>query len=66
MISFLRYRSKRFGFDGWALRFGESPPMPWTVSTTRAEVRELRKSRTDLFLEETEIVKVKILVEVVG
>ena len=66
MISFLKFRSRRHGYCGWALRFGESPPMPWTVSTTREEVRQLRASRTDLFLEETEVVKIKIRVEVVG
>lgn len=66
MKSFLSHRSKRLSYDGWALRFGETgKPMPWTVSTTRAEVRQLRASRTDLFLEETQVVKVKISVEVV-
>ena len=67
MISFLKFRSKRHGYDGWALRFGKTGlPMPWTVCTTRGEVRSLRASRTDLFLEETQVVKVKIHLEVVG
>jgi hypothetical protein len=39
--------------------------MLWTVCTTRKEARELRTSRDDMFLEETQIVKVKIRVEVV-
>lgn len=67
MKSFLKHRSKRRGYDGWVMRFGKTgTPMLWTVCTTRAEVRELRKSRSDLFLDETEIVKIKIIVEVVG
>lgn len=66
MISFLRHRSKRWGYCGWALRFpGEKWAMPWTVCTTRAECRRLRKERGDLFDRGAEIVKVKISVEVV-
>ena len=64
--SFLQNRSNRFGFDGWALRFKDSAsPMDWTVSTTRAECRALRKERSDLFLDRAEIVKVRIDVSVV-
>lgn len=67
MKSFLSHRSRRFGFDGWALRIkGASHVMLWTVCTTRAEVRKLRQSRGDLFLDGAEVVKVKIIVECVG
>lgn len=32
--------SKRHGLDGWALQVvGAKQPMPWTLSTTRAEAR---------------------------
>jgi len=66
MISFLKFRSKRYGYDGWAMMMsGATNPLEWTASTTRAEVRKLRKSRSDLFLDGADIVKVKILVEVV-
>lgn len=65
MISFLKHRSRRHGFHGWAMMMHGSP-LEWTVSTTRAEVRALRKSRSDLFLDGAEIVKVRINVEVVG
>lgn len=64
MISFLKFRSKRHGYDGWAMQMHGSP-LEWTVCTTRAEVRKLRKSRSDLFLDGAEIVKVKIHLEVV-
>jgi hypothetical protein len=43
---------------------GANHPLAWTVSTTREEVRELRKLRGDLFERGAEIVKVKISVEV--
>jgi len=39
--------------------------MQWTVCTTRAECRALRKSRADLLDRDAEIVKVKIGVEIV-
>lgn len=66
MKSFLKWRAKRLNYDGWALCVvGALHPMPWTVSTTREEVREIKRERSDLFLEDAEIVKVKITVEVV-
>lgn len=66
MKSFLSHRSKRWGYDGWALMIhGATKPLEWTVCTTRAEVRALRQSHSDLFLDRAEIVKVKISVEVV-
>lgn len=66
MKSYLQHRARRWGYDGWALRVKGAPsPMLWTVSTTRAEVRALRKERADLFLKDAEIVKVKVSVEVV-
>lgn len=66
MKSFLSHRSKRFGYDGWAMLMPDAThALTWTVCTTRAEVRRLRKSRADLFLDRAEIVKVKIRIEVV-
>tara|TARA_R110000772_G_scaffold48089_4_gene109872 strand:- start:62326 stop:62532 length:207 start_codon:yes stop_codon:yes gene_type:complete len=66
MMGFLQHRSRRGGYDGWALKMPGAPrPLQWTVSTTREEVRELRKLRGDLFERGAEIVKVKISVEVV-
>ncbi len=66
MKSFLSHRSRRWGYDGWALRIrGALQPLDWTVSTTRAEVRQLRRERGDIFLTHAEIVKVKVSVEVV-
>lgn len=67
MRGFLRHRSKRWDYDGWALVVPDSPtPLLWTVSTTRAEVRQLRKERGDLFERGAEIVKVRIDVRRVG
>ena len=67
MKSYLSHRSKRFGYDGWALVMPNSPiPLPWTVSTTRAEVRQLRKERGDLFERGARIVKVRVDVRRVG
>ena len=66
MMSFLQPRSRRFGYDGWALKMpGASKPLDWTVSTTREEVRQLRKLRGDLFERGAEIVKVRISVEAI-
>lgn len=66
MKSFLSHRAKRSKYDGWALLYpGASRVMPWTVCTTRAECRALRKMRGDLLDRKAEIVKVKIQVEVV-
>lgn len=63
--AFLGQRSRRFGYDGWALRIREAKkPMDWTTCTTRREARELRKERNDLFDRRAEIVKVRITVEV--
>jgi len=64
--SFLSHKSRRWGYDGWALLYpGATHVIQWTVCTTRAECRALRKSRDDLFLDGAEIVKIKISVEVV-
>lgn len=66
MKSFLRHRSKRWNYDGWALRMpGATRPMPWSVCTTRQECRDLRREKADLFERGAEIVKVKISVEAV-
>jgi len=66
MKGFLQHRSHRFRYDGWALFMpGAEVPLYWTVSTTRKEVRELRKDRADLFERGAKILKVKITVEVI-
>ena len=65
MKAFLDHHSRRSGFDGWALRVrGATSPIPWTVSTTREEARDLRREQGNL-LRDTEIVKVRIVVEAV-
>lgn len=59
-------RSRRRGYDGWAVRvIGAERPLDYTVSTTRAEARELRAGMVDA-LGGLEVVKVKISVEVMG
>jgi len=64
---FLDHRSKRSGFDGWALKVqGASKPLVWTACTTREEARSLRKQQTPELFRKTEIVKVKISVEAVN
>lgn len=65
MMSFLQHRSRRFGYDGWALRVkGAEKALEWTTCTTREEVRQLRDQegwmRPDL-----EIVKVRVTVEAI-
>jgi len=65
MKRFLSNRSKRFGFDGWALKVKEAEkPLAWSVCTTRGEARSLRQQQTPDMFQRTEIVKVKISVEV--
>lgn len=65
MKEFLRHRSRRWSHDGWGLRMPGGIVMQWTVCTTRAECRDLRARRGDLLDRGAEIVKVKIMVEVV-
>jgi|GEM_PF-4185270 lysozyme family protein len=69
MKRFLDYRSRRWGFDGWAIRIkGAKSPFDWSVCTTRQEARELRKEalpERDLF-SRSEIVKVRISLEVLS
>ena len=68
MKRFLNARSRRWGYDGWALKSKKaSRPMDWSVCTTREEARELRD---EVFNEEPfftdvqiEIVKVRLIVE---
>lgn len=44
MKRYLRHRSRRWGYDGWALRIVGAPlPLEWTVCTNRAETRELKR-----------------------
>ncbi|MBU0539347.1 MAG: hypothetical protein KKF24_16445 [Gammaproteobacteria bacterium] len=67
MKRFLDHRSKRFGFDGWALKVkGSKHPLAWSACTTRGEARSLRNQQTPDLFQKTEIVKVKISVEVVS
>jgi hypothetical protein len=65
---FLRFRSRRWTHDGWAIKVkGAQHPLKWSVCTTREEARQLHKEsypESDFF-ERTEVVKVRIFVEVV-
>ena len=64
MKRFLDHCSRRFGYDGWALRVkGAEKPLEWSTCTTRAEARELRRDKRDL-ITNLEIVKVRVNVEV--
>ena len=68
MKSFLKHRSHRYGYDGWALkhRVPGTRPLAWTTCTSRHEARELRDElaarEPDLF-SNFEPVKVRIIVE---
>jgi hypothetical protein len=63
MISFLRHRSRRYGYHGWALRVkGAEKPLDWTVCTTRSECRQLR-AEEGWMRKDLEIVKVRVNVE---
>lgn len=65
MKRFLQHRSKRYGYDGWAVRVkGADKPLEWTVSTTREEARDARRQLDLVDRLRTEIIKVKITVEV--
>lgn len=67
MKQVLQGRSKRFGYDGWCLMVtGAAKPMEWTMCTTRAEVRQLKKEQELWMRKDIEIVKVKVIVEVVA
>jgi hypothetical protein len=58
---FLKHRSRKQGYDGWALMVkGAKSPMGWTVSTTRKEIREVKKTEGAWIRPDIEIVKVKI------
>lgn len=65
-----RHTSRRWGYDGWALRVrGAEQPLTWTWSTTRRECREVLKEARDedLFVScQVEIVKVRQKLEVVS
>ena len=68
MKRFLGARSRRRGYDGWALKVKKaSQPLDWSVCTTREEARELRDEMfnsgrfcTDV---QIEIVKVHLIVK---
>lgn len=64
MKKFLQHRSRRQGYEGWALMIiGAEKPLHWTVCTTRAEVRQLREEEGPWMRPDIEIVKVKITVQ---
>ena len=64
MRRFLDARSRRWGYDGWALKVKKaSQPMDWSVCTTREEARELRDAEPFLTDIQIEIVKVRLIVE---
>jgi hypothetical protein len=65
MQGFMRHRSRRWGYDGWAVRVrGGEQPLAHTVSTTREEARaELAQQMK--FGNSLEVVKVRIAIEVV-
>lgn len=65
MKRFLKYRSNRWGYDGWAVAGIGGAPWLSTVSTTREEARAIRKELLPDLFERTEVVKVKIRLEVV-
>ena len=68
MKSFLRAGSKRWGYDGWGIKPKRAEGvLEWSVSTTRAEARELRdklfsRDIPSLNREDFEIVKVRVSV----
>lgn len=65
MRELLKHRSRRWDYDGWALRLrGVQTPLAWSVCTTRQECRELLAERSDL-ADDFEVVKVRIKLEVV-
>jgi len=62
--NFLQPRSRRWGYDGWAVRVvGGKHPMFHTVCTTRQEARELAAGTMIFGNERLEVIKVKITVE---
>jgi hypothetical protein len=67
MKQFLKHRSRKHGYDGWAFRVkGAKEPMAWSVCTTREELRDLKKTEGAWLRPDIKIVKVKIRVEVVA
>lgn len=70
MKAYLSHRSRRFGYDGWALAIncrGVPVILDCSVCTTRAEARQLRKERDDLLDRcTTDIVKVRVTVEAIN
>lgn len=66
MKAILSHTSRRWGYDGWALRVrGAKAPLGWSMCTTRREARDLRRERDPLF-RDLEVVKVRAVLEVVG
>ena len=67
MKAFLReHRSRRFGYDAWAVRVKGAPqPFDWTPCTTREEARQLKRQlqrEIGELLHRLEVVKVRITV----
>ena len=59
-------RSKRQGYDGWALLMPETQrPLGWSLCTTREECRDLIRARPSLDRIEPRVVKVRLQLQVV-
>ncbi len=71
MKKFIQMRSRRYGYDGWAVAVVGSPVVfDWTTSTTRKEARVVKRDMEDTFNRhgeqlldcKLEVVKVKVQV----
>jgi hypothetical protein len=61
---FLRHRARRYGYDGWAAQAKASGAiMPWSVCTSRDELRQLMREKRGWFPSGVRLVKVRITVE---
>lgn len=67
MKNILQSRSRRYGFDGWSLKHRDSAK-PWSnaVCTTREEAREIKAQELPEMRRKLQVVKVRVVVEVVS
>lgn len=66
MKNILQATSRRYGFDGWALKHrGNGHPWTNSVCTTRQEARELKAQQLPEMRKQVEVVKVNVVIEVV-
>lgn len=66
MKNILHARARRWAYDGWALKVkGAQAVLKHTVCTTRAEVRDLQAGMLKSDDLQTEVVKVRVNLEVV-